>query len=315
MFCSTVIATVGRPTLSRSVISLLEQVPVAGDFEVIVVNDSGRPLSGMAWLASPKITVVHTQCRERSVARNTGAAIAVGRYLNFLDDDDWLLPGALQTFRSLANTHPVAWLYGSAQLVDRRGKPIIPLRHELAGNCFTQVMAGEWIPLQASLVETKAFFAVGGFTPQLSGPEDIDLLRRIALRCDIAGIEEPIACIARGETGSTTDYGHHAGMSRWAREVILDSPGVFARMRTSSRSSYWRGRVVRVYLTSMLWNLRRKRLLQAASRAVRGVAGVALASPHLLSSRFWRAVVRPYASEAFARGFRDAEAFGNSPHS
>jgi hypothetical protein len=42
------------------------------------------------------------------------------------------------------------------------------------------VMAGEWIPLQASLIEAKTFFTVGGFNPLITGPEDIDLLRRIA---------------------------------------------------------------------------------------------------------------------------------------
>jgi len=64
-------------------------------------------------------------------------------------------------------------------------------------------MAGEWIPLQASLIKTKAFFAVGGFNPHISGPEDIDLLRRIALEGDIAGVQALVAYIVRGEAGST----------------------------------------------------------------------------------------------------------------
>jgi hypothetical protein len=240
------------------------------------------------------------------VARNTGAATACGRYLHFLDDDDWLLPGALETLARLAATRAAAWLYGGSQLVDRQGKPLIQLRHGLAGNCFTQVMAGEWIPLQSSLVKAGTFFAAGGFTPQLAGPEDIDLCRRIALRGDMAGTDALVACIVRGEAGSTTDYRRHPEMSRWAREQILDMPGAFARMEASSASSFWRGRVVRVYLTSVLWNLRRKRLFRGASRAAFGLAAMALAGPHLLSSRFWHAVARPYASETFARGFQAA---------
>ena len=42
MFCTTVIPTIGRPTLNRAVTSLLEQAFTADDFEIIVVNDSGR---------------------------------------------------------------------------------------------------------------------------------------------------------------------------------------------------------------------------------------------------------------------------------
>ena len=44
MFSSTVIPTVNRPTLSRTVRSVLDQDFTAGDFEVIVVNDSGQTL-------------------------------------------------------------------------------------------------------------------------------------------------------------------------------------------------------------------------------------------------------------------------------
>ena len=48
VFSSTIIATIGRPTLSRAVGSVLGQTSDA-EFEVIVVNDSGRPLAGFDW--------------------------------------------------------------------------------------------------------------------------------------------------------------------------------------------------------------------------------------------------------------------------
>jgi glycosyltransferase involved in cell wall biosynthesis len=308
MFCSTVIPTVNRPTLSRAVHSVLDQGFHADDFEVIVVNDSGRPLPEMDWLTSAHVQIVHTNKRERSVARNTGAAIARGRYLHFLDDDDWLMPGALETLLELAESHPAAWLYGSSQLVDGRGRPLIQLHHRLNGNCFVQVMAGEWIPLQASLIEARAFFAVSGFNPRLAGPEDIDLLRRIGLRHNIHGVERVVACITRSARSSTTNTDRHPEMSRWARERILDSPEVFGRMQASSRSGYWRGRVVRVYLTSMLWNLRRMRLFTALSRAMLGIMALGTAGSHLLWPAFWQAIARPYASESFARGLQQAKA-------
>jgi len=304
VFCSTVIPTVGRPTLSRAVESVLNQTFTAENFEVIVVNDSGQPLPKTDWQRSARVQIINTYRRERSVARNTGAAIAKGRYLHFLDDDDWIVPDAWQTLWTLAETSDAAWLYGSSQLVDRQGKPIIQLHHGLNGNCFVQVMAGEWIPLQASLIEGKTFFTVAGFNPLISGPEDVDLLRRIALHSDIAGTQRIVAHIAWGEQGSTTDYDHHPEMSRWAREIILNLPGVFTRMRTSATSSYWHGRIVRAYLTSMVWNLQRKHLFRAASRAIFGCAELVLASPHFLSPSFWRAVTRPYVSETFLKGFQ-----------
>ncbi|MGH2524992.1 MAG: glycosyltransferase family A protein, partial [Anaerolineales bacterium] len=99
MFCSVVIPTIGRATLGRSVQSVLAQDCGAAGFEVIVVNDSGRPLPEAAWQRADGVRLITTNRRERSVARNTGAALAKGDYLCFLDDDDWLLPGALEAFR------------------------------------------------------------------------------------------------------------------------------------------------------------------------------------------------------------------------
>jgi glycosyltransferase involved in cell wall biosynthesis len=306
MFCSTVIPTVGRPTLSRAVNSVLDQAFPADDFEIIVVNDSGQPLPQADWQRSERVQIINTIQRERSVARNTGAAIARGRYLHFLDDDDWLFPDALQHLWALSEHSDAVWLYGSSQLVDREGQPIIQLHHGLSGNCFLQVMAGEWIPLQASLIEARTFFELGGFYPNISGPEDIDLLRRVALHGDIAETQQLVAYIVRGEAGSTTNYDRHPQTSRWARERICDSPGAFARMRASASSSYWRGRILRLYLTSAVWNLGCNRLLLATSRTAFGLAALALARHHLLSADFWRAVAKPYRSITFARGFQEA---------
>jgi hypothetical protein len=218
------------------------------------------------------------------------------------------MPHALQNFWQLAQSTRAAWLYGGTQIVDRQAKPLLQLHHGLNGNAFLQVLAGEWIPLQASLIRADAFFAVGGFNPLLAGPEDIDLLRRIALQHDLAGMPEVVACLAMGQEGSTTDYDHHPERSRWAREMILSTDGVWARMKASASSDYWHGRMVRAYLTSALWNLQHKRLWTAVSRLTYTFYAIALAGSYLFSARFWQAVLKPYSSETFAHGLSVAQA-------
>jgi hypothetical protein len=81
-------------------------------------------------------------------------------------------------------------------------------------------------------------------------------------------------------------------------------------MRLSANSSFWQGRIVRIYLTSTLWNLRRKKLLTASSRFGVGVLSMVLAGQHILVADFWRAVLHAYQSETFARGFREAASRG-----
>lgn len=313
MFVSTIIPTIGRPVLGRAVQSVLEQSFAAEDFEVIVVNDSGRPLPEAEWMHSERVRVLDTNRRERVVARNSGAAVARGRYFHFLDDDDWLLPGALQSLWELSQSSPAAWLYGGTQLVDRANKPEIQLHHGLQGNCFTQVMAGEWIPLPASLVSAEAFFAVEGFSPQALYVEDTDLLRKVALSYDLAETQAVVACLGVGVDGSSTNYQRAPEHGRQAREWILNQPGAFARMRSSAESSFWRGRMLRIYLTSLVWNLQRKRGFTAAGRALWGAASLASAGSALFRPSFWRAIRGHYVSPTFLQGFEAARKASDLP--
>ena len=304
-FCSVIIATVGRSSLSHTVESVLQQSVPHESIEVLVINDSGKPLPKVEWQIEKHVQIINTNQRERSVARNTGAAIAKGKYLHFLDDDDWLAPEAYKSLFELTQVSNAKWLYGMTQLVDRQRHPTIRLRHGLKGNCFVQAMAGEWIPLQASLIERKTFLAVGGFNPLLSGPEDIDLLRRVLLTEDVCETPNLVAYVIMGGEGSTTDYVQHPHASRWAREVLLDSSNVHDRMRSSAVSSYWYGRMLRVYLTSAVWNLAHRRLLIASSRIWSSILTVLHAGTGLITKDFWHAVSRPYASITFENGIRE----------
>jgi glycosyltransferase involved in cell wall biosynthesis len=306
LFCSAIIATVGRVSLSRAVESVLQQSIPKESFEVIVINDSGQRLPKSSWQKIKNVQIIDTNRRERSVARNTGAAVAKGKYLHFLDDDDWLAPGAYEYFLPLSRSSNAKWLYGMTQLVDRQGRPTIKLRHGLKGNCFVQAMAGEWIPLQASFIDRKTFLDMGGFNPLLSGPEDIDLLRRILRTEDVCETPNLVAHVIMGGEGSTTDYVQHPQASRWAREILLDAPNVRHRMQSSALNSFWRGRMLRVYLTSAVWNLARRRFFGAASRFWSSMFALRHAGRGVLTKEFWRAVSKPYSSLTFERGIQES---------
>lgn len=275
--------------------SVLAQSLADDDFEVIVVNDSGKPLAPAAWQASPRVRVVTTNRRERSFARNTGAALACGVWLHFLDDDDWLAPGALAAFRQLAQTTTAGWLYGGAHLIDAgRGVEQTLLLGE-AGNCALYILGGEWVPLQASLVRAQEFFAIGGFNPLATPGEDRDLCNRYALVGDFAFTPATVAGLDRSSE-STTNYTLSLAHSRREREKVLNEPGLVKRLQASSVSPYWRGRAVRVLLASALTNLRSGRPMIAGNRFGSAATCVATRPQIVLAAAFWRAMLHSHTS-------------------
>ncbi len=289
---SYIVPTIGRTSLVTAVQSILTQEFSGSDFEIIVVNDSGSPLPEKDWHASPRVRFINTNRSERSFARNAGAAVARGRYLAFLDDDDWLLPGAFEHFWQLANRYPhAAWLYGGIRIVDEKGTVLKEINSGLNGNRFAQIMGGAWAPIQSSMVEAQAFFQVGGFSPFIVGTEDEDLCRRITFRGEIANTPNTVACLFRGQTWNTsTNYLRAPQDTRYSRDLILSQPNVFERLISSANSSYWFGRILRVYISTISWNLKNRRFFRALSRLFYSLAFLTRSLPYVFSSEYWQGV-------------------------
>jgi glycosyltransferase involved in cell wall biosynthesis len=277
-------------------LSVLEQQVNGHEFEVIVVNDSGRPLPDSEWMQSERVQLLETNCWNRSVARNTGAAVARGRYLHFLDDDDWLLPNAFRHLWAAAEDNSAAWIYGGYKLVDRQGKLLEVCQPDEHGNCAIRFAVGDWLPLQVSLIRSDSFFSIGGFASLhslLGGDEDVDLSRQISRHYEIAGTQQIVAVIQFGQTNSTTNYAQLRQQSRISREKMLAAPGMAARLLDSARSrslyiNYWHGRVFWCYLASVYWNLRHQRLFTAASRLISSVHMFIASGRWIFSRLFWR---------------------------
>lgn len=93
---SVVIPTHNRPQyLPRAVQSALSCQ--GDDVEVIVVPngpDQSWRESLAPWAADPRVSVSPIEIAHGNVARNHGMSLARGKYLRFLDDDDYLLPAA-----------------------------------------------------------------------------------------------------------------------------------------------------------------------------------------------------------------------------
>jgi glycosyltransferase involved in cell wall biosynthesis len=306
MFVSTVIPTIGRSTLETAVQSVLSQVIPGEENEIIVVNDSGKPLPPANWTKCERVRIVDTQRNERSVARNSGAAIAKGKYVHFLDDDDWMLPDSFCHFHKLSQESNAPFIYGGSRLMEDTSTHLYDIHMKEKGNCFAQMMAGEWIPTGSYLVKREVFFKVGGFTPAMNVYEDFDFTRRAALLVDFDFIQQPVLCILRGMDWNTTTPRQPQKklireLTLSAREKILSNPAAFSRILLSGQTNYWRGHVLRTYLSSLIWNSKTRSYSQAIARGLQIIALMTLSGYYMLRPEYWKGLMKPHISRIVSK--------------
>lgn len=99
---SVVIPTHRRPKLVTRAIASAIDVHAGTDVEVLVVpngNDETWKIVAERYSQDPRIRWLYLPEGNASAARNHGLSNAQGRYLRFLDDDDYLLPAAADQLR------------------------------------------------------------------------------------------------------------------------------------------------------------------------------------------------------------------------
>ncbi len=294
MFVSVIIPTINRPSLVRSVQSVLGQDFKKEEFEVIVVNDSGRPLTKAAWQDSPRARILESQKRNRCFARNAGATVAKGKYLLFLDDDDWLLPVAFSELWAVAQKSTAGWIYGAVNFLDAKEEFLAEHHVGVTGNSFVQMVGGDWIALTGSIIRSDLFFAINGFDPRYNMAEIHDINRHLAFRTELATTLKPVACVVRDRNNTSADYSVYERFNTRSRDGVLSQKGAFSRMRASVPDAYWAGKIVRSYLTCVHYNLKERNYGTALARSGMALAGLLLAGPKIFKVTFWRAILKQH---------------------
>lgn len=94
------------------------------DCEIILVDDGSTDASASICDAYavkyPEITVIHQPNGGLSNARNTGLAAANGRYVWFIDSDDWIMPDAMAVLRHACKNQQDVIKFGYCRVEDSR---------------------------------------------------------------------------------------------------------------------------------------------------------------------------------------------------
>lgn len=138
---SIIIPTIGRPTLTRTLASIREQIRLPGD-EVLVMADGPSPEARQQWEAAGlRGSYLELPARVGDIghtARNQAMRHAMGDYLLFMDDDDLYLPGAFAIVRQAIADRPGQVLLFRMQFPD--GVRLWQRRVVEFGNVSTQMI-------------------------------------------------------------------------------------------------------------------------------------------------------------------------------
>jgi len=186
---SVVIPTYNRANfISSTIDSVLKQD--FDDFEILLIDDGSTDNTkqivenNYKQYLGNKLKYIYQINQERSLARNNGVALAIGKYIAFIDSDDLWYPNHLSTCYEFLKSHnKYTMVFTDFDIVDEKLQVIAKQRikgfneHRI----LKDILLGR-IVFGPSVVMIKKdiFQTVGGFDKELMPSEDGELWARIA---------------------------------------------------------------------------------------------------------------------------------------
>lgn len=169
-------------------------------WECIVVNDSGTPLQMDAY---PWVRTILCDARNAGAARNLGVRGAKGKFVAFLDADDWWNPTFLEkTLRAFRRTGRYAYTDWISLSKDGLAES-----HETPDYNPSIIFEQTSIHSICVLIPRADVLSVGGFAEDMTAWEDVDFYMRLAAAgfCGVR-VPEPLMTY-RYRTGSLRERG------------------------------------------------------------------------------------------------------------
>jgi glycosyltransferase involved in cell wall biosynthesis len=187
--------------LDASVSSALAQT--LDDFELILVDD-GSTDGAVDRLAhhDPRLRILRQPNRGAAAASNAALAVARGRYIALLDQDDLWDPRLLEAhYHFLEESPELDFCFTWSHYIDAEGEPIPLPARRWSGNVSFELLVRDFVVGNTSSLAFRksAVDRVGPLDPQLRFIYDLDLVLRVALlrRDNGAAIERDLCAYRR----------------------------------------------------------------------------------------------------------------------
>ena len=194
---SIIVRTCGRPNILRNALESIRK-QTYDNIEVILVED-GQNISESIIEEFPELDIHYCAMGKkcgRTKVGNKGLEMSRGRYLNFLDDDDILLPNHITTLVEylIQNKVRVVYSVGEEQQILRHQDGTFQTKRKFIRYRYPfnrmLLFYMNYIPIQTIMFEQSLYEQYGGFDEDLEVLEDWDIWVRYATVCDFGFVDQ-----------------------------------------------------------------------------------------------------------------------------
>jgi glycosyltransferase involved in cell wall biosynthesis len=227
-FLSIIIPTKDREEILSESLVRIHEILNKINFEVIVVNDSNKPLE----FGYPKVRITSNPGHGVAAARNHGASLAMGKYFIFMDDDmilSFMVPEAITHWSDTYNGSCVNanWVYPKdlqrdisnekfGRFLNHFGFTSLEGWHKDHFWDAYQIFEVKSVTSQFLWMSREVFQKIGGYNDKFpfAGFEDYDLAKKLN-KHEVSIFIDPLLMVEHNERDRATDI--HAWMARRQR--------------------------------------------------------------------------------------------------
>lgn len=234
--------------IGEAIASVLSQT--YRELEIIVVDDgSSDATCRIVKDYGDSVIYLHKSNGGQGSARNTGILNATGQYIAFLDADDAWLPTKLEVqMKVLGGNSDLQWVYSDALVFEGvTGRQLYVMGDKTKmqfGGVLRPLLLHDFIPSSTPVVKRAVFDHVGLFDEALSlrGVEDWDMWLRIAARCEVGFVNQPLVRYRVHATSTTSDLDRRLrGVQRVVERALAREPQRLSDLSSLAYANVWSG--------------------------------------------------------------------------
>ena len=185
IFFSVIIPTFNREReLKIALNSVFEQTE--NDYEIIIIDDHSddNTIDWLRTLKDPRIKVLmNHQKKGAASARNIGVEASKGRWIAFLDSDDWWRPNKLEVVKKSIEENPNSNVFYSASIFHKGTTQTSHPKRILQNDKDISLFSGKFNfvgALPSVVMSREIFDKVGGFDANFPARQDMDMYIRLS---------------------------------------------------------------------------------------------------------------------------------------